>query len=111
MGRFARDKASSKPNGVINMRAIRNPLARASVWLFTLSCVPLGMATAGDFNSPALRLTQPPREFTFAQADNQVPPNAPAPPDVAIPPMITQEAPMNSAVYPANPVGEFISEC
>lgn len=91
------------------MRAIQNPLARASVWLFTISCLAPSLASAGDFNSAALQRTKPAPE-SFARFEVQAPQNAP-PPDVAIPPMITQEAPMNPAVYPENPVGEFISDC
>lgn len=94
------------------MRAIQNPLARASVWLFTLSCLPIGLATAGDFNNSALRLTRD-MHGPIAQADTPAPPappGAPIPPDAAVPPMITQQAPPNPAVFPENQ-GCTTAEC
>lgn len=87
------------------MRAIRNPLARASVWLFAISLAPLNFGVAGELNSPALQLTM---RNTYQDAAPVAPadsPIAPLAPQLGTPPA-------DPGVFPENQGGGGVAaEC
>lgn len=84
------------------MRAIRNPLVCASVWLLSFASLPVGLVLAGDpANNPALRLTTQ-TQGLLSQADPALAPNANAPNGAPVPPSIMNESPVDSGVFPEN---------